>query len=199
MNYTIFDTPIVRTVIRWTSIFLLKISGWRTEGALPDIPKFVMIAAPHTSNWDFPIMMFIAFKLRAKVYWMGKDAIFRKPFNGFFKWLGGIPIDRSQSNNVVAQMVAKFHGADRLVLIVPPSGTRKRVRKWKSGFYHIASGANIPVVLGFLDFKRKTGGVGPVMTLTGDMAQDMMYIRAFYSDIEGKNPEKTFAPVFNKV
>jgi len=199
LNYTIFDTPIVRTVIRWIAIFLLKISGWRTEGKLPDIPKFVMIAAPHTSNWDFPIMMFIAFKLKAKLYWMGKATIFRKPFKGFFKWLGGIPIDRSKSNNVVGQMVDNFHGTDRLILIIPPSGTRKRVKKWKSGFYHIAAGANVPVVLGFLDFKRKTGGVGPVVTPTGDIQQDMKEIRAFYADIEGKNPEKTFLPVLNKV
>lgn len=184
MNYTIFDTPLVRTVIRWISIFLLKISGWRTEGRLPDIPKFVMIAAPHTSNWDFPIMMFVAFKLRAKLYWMGKDTLFRKPFEGFFKWLGGIPIDRSRSNNVVEQMVDKFHETDRLILTIPPSGTRKRVKKWKSGFYHIASGAKVPVVLGFLDFKRKTSGIGPVVTLTGDMEQDMNDIRAFYSKIE---------------
>ena len=199
MDYTIFDTPIVRIVIRWLSIFLLKISQWRVEGSLPNIPKFVMIAAPHTSNWDFPIMMFIAFKLRAKLYWMGKDTIFRKPFKGVFKWLGGIPIDRSGSNNVVGQMVDKFHDTDRLILAIPPSGTRKKVEKWKSGFYHIASGANVPVVLGFLDFKRKTGGVGPVVTLTGDMEQDMKDIRAFYSNIEGKYPEKTLLTVLNKM
>ena len=191
LNYTIFDTPIVRTLIRWISIFLLKISGWRTEGALPDIPKFVMIAAPHTSNWDFPIMMFIAFKLKGKLYWMGKEALFRKPFNGLFKWLGGIPIDRNRSCNVVGQMVDKFMEMDRLILTIPPSGTRKMVKKWKSGFYHIAAGANVPVVLGFIDFKRKTGGIGPVVTITGDMEQDMMVIRSFYADIEGKYPEKT--------
>ncbi len=186
LNYTIFDTPVVRTVIRWISIFLLKISGWHTEGSLPDIPKFVMIAAPHTSNWDLPIMMFIAFKLKGRLNWMGKDTIFRKPFKGLFKWLGGIPIERSRSNNVVGQMIDRFHEIDRLILTIPPSGTRKRVKKWKSGFYHIASGANVPVVLGFLDFKRKTGGIGPVVTLTGDMEQDMKGIRAFYSNIEGK-------------
>ena len=199
MDYTIFDTPIVRIVIRWLSIFLLKISKWRVEGSLPNIPKFVMIAAPHTSNWDFPIMMFIAFKLRGKLYWMGKDTIFRKPFKGVFKWLGGIPIDRSGSNNVVRQMVDKFQDTDRLILTIPPSGTRKRVGKWKSGFYHIASGANVPVVLGFLDFKRKAGGIGPVVTLTGDMEQDMKDIRAFYSNIEGKYPEKTLLTVLNKM
>ena len=199
MNYTVFDTPLLRTVIRWLSIFLLKISGWRTVGTLPAIPKFVMLAAPHTSNWDFPIMMFIAFKLKGKLYWMGKDAIFRKPFAGLFKWLGGIPINRSRSNNVVNQMVANFHKTDRLILMIPPSGTRKRVKKWRSGFYHIASGANVPVVLGFLDFKRKTGGVGPMVALTGDMEQDMKGIRAFYADIQGKYPEKTFLPVLNKI
>jgi len=117
---------------------------------------------------------------------MGKDTIFRKPFKGLFKWLGGIPIERGRSNNVVGQMIDKFHEADRLILTIPPSGTRKRVKKWKSGFYNIASGANVPVVLGFLDFKRKTGGIGPVVTLTGDMEQDMKGIREFYSNIEGK-------------
>jgi len=151
-----------------------------------------MIAAPHTSNWDFPIMMFMAFKLGGKLCWMGKAAIFRKPFGGFFKWLGGIPIDRTRSSNVVAQMVDKFHQAERLILTIPPSGTRTSVRKWKTGFYHIASGANVPVVLGFLDFKRKTGGIGPVMTLTGDMEQDMQRIRAFYFNIEGKYPLKKY-------
>ena len=190
LNYTIFDTPVLRTGFRWLSIFLLKIFGWRTEGVLPDIPKFVMIAAPHTSNWDFPLMMSIAFKLKGKLYWMGKETLFRKPFNGFFKWLGGIPIDRGRSNNVVKQMVDNFSKMDKLILTIPPSGTRKMVKKWKSGFYHIAAGANVPVVLGFLDFKRKIGGIGPVVTVTGDMSQDMQGIRAFYADIEGKYPGK---------
>ena len=186
MNYTIFDTPIVRTIIRWISIIFLKIFQWRTVGTLPDIPKFVMIAAPHTSNWDFPIMMFITFKLKGKLYWMGKSSLFKKPFGGLFKWLGGIPIDRNRSNNVVGQMVATFNTMDRLILTIPPSGTRKRVSKWKSGFYHIATGAKVPVVLGFIDFQRKTGGIGPVVTLTGDMEDDMKGIRSFYADIEGK-------------
>jgi len=190
LNYTIFDTPILRTVLRWISICLLKFSGWKTEGSLPNIPKFVMIAAPHTSNWDFPIMMFIAFKLKGKLSWMGKDTLFRKPFNYLFKWLGGIPIERSRANNVVDQMVEKFHEADRLILTIPPSGTRKKVKKWKSGFYHIAVGAKVPVVLGFLDFKRKTGGVGLLVTITGNMEQDMQRISAFYADIEGKYPGK---------
>jgi len=194
LHYTIFDTPVVKTIIRWISIFLLKISGWRTEGTLPDIPKFVMTAAPHTSNWDFPIMMFIAFKLKGKLYWMGKDALFRKPFNRLFRWLGGIPINRGRSNNVVKQMVDKFVEMDRLILTIPPAGTRKKVKQWKSGFYHIARGANVPVVLGFLDFKRKKGGIGPTVTITGDMEQDMMVISSYYANIEGKHPAK---PILN--
>ena len=134
-------------------------------------------------------MMFIAFKLKAKLYWMGKNTLFKKPFDRIFEWLGGIPIDRNRSNNVVEQMVAKFDTMDRLILTIPPSGTRKRVVKWKSGFYHIAVGAKVPVVLGFIDFQKKIGGIGPAVTLTGDMEQDMIGIRAFYADIEGKNPE----------
>jgi 1-acyl-sn-glycerol-3-phosphate acyltransferase len=170
-------------------------SRWQAVGTLPDIPKYVMIAAPHTSNWDFPIMMFIAFKVKAKLYWMGKDAIFKKPFGGLFKWLGGIPIDRGRSNNIVAQMVERFNAMERLVLTIPPSGTRKRVSEWKSGFYHIAMGANVPVVLGFLDYKKRTGGIGPVVALTGDMDSDMAGIRSFYADIKGKYPEESFTAV----
>ena len=134
MNYTIFDTPVIRTLMRWMSLFLLRIFGWRVEGKLPDIPKFVMIAAPHTSNWDLPLTLLIAFALKAKIYWMGKEAIFRRPLKGFFKWLGGIPVDRSRSNNIVEQMIRKFSENDSLIVTIPPSGTRKKVMKWKTGF-----------------------------------------------------------------
>ncbi len=191
MNYTIFDTPIIRTLMRWLSIIILKFSGWRTEGRMPEYPKLVLIAAPHTSNWDFPIMLFIAFSLRAKLYWMGKDALFQWPINRLFKWLGGIPIDRSKSNNVVAQSIEQFNRNDKLILTIPPSGTRKRVFYWKSGFYHIANGANVPIALGFLDYRRKVGGIGPIVTPTGDIEADMENIKAFYADISGKYPAKT--------
>jgi len=191
VGYTIFDTPVIRTLIRWLSLFLLKISGWHTSGKLPDIPKFVLVAAPHTSNWDFPIMMFIAFKLRGKLYWMGKDALFRKPFGSMFKWLGGIPIDRSRSQNTVSQMTEKFSDMKRLILTIPPAGTRKRVSRWKSGFYHIANNAGVPIVLGYLDYPRKTGGIGPMVTPTGDVETDMAVIGQFYAGVEGKYPGKS--------
>jgi 1-acyl-sn-glycerol-3-phosphate acyltransferase len=195
LNFTIFDTPVIKTLGRWFSMFFLRIAGWRIEGRFPIIPKFIFIGAPHTSNWDLPYALFIMFVLRAKIYWMGKEAIFRKPFKAFFEWLGGIPIDRSKSSNVVAQSIQQFHENDNLILMISPAGTRKRVRKWKTGFYHIAYGANIPIVLGFLDYRRKVGGVGPVFYPTGDIEADIKTIRAFYDGVTGKHPEKSLSEI----
>ena len=180
--------------MRWFSMMFLWITGWHTEGQLPVIPKFIIIVAPHTSNWDFPYGLFIAFVFRTKIYWLGKEAIFRMPLKGFFQWLGGIPVDRTKSGNVVAQSIKQFHGNERLVLAIAPAGTRKRVKKWKTGFYHIANGANVPIALGFLDYRLKTGGIGPVISPTGDIEADMKTIRAFYDGVDGKYPEKSMAP-----
>ena len=144
-------------------------------------------------------MLFTAFVLRAKIYWMGKDAIFRWPFGGLFKWLGGIPIDRSVANNVVSQSIEQFQKNEKLVLTVPPAGTRKRVLNWKTGFYHIANGAGVPIAMGFLDYKRKVGGIGSVLQPTGDIETDMEIIRSFYRDISGKYPLKSISTVAVKV
>lgn len=190
MNYTIFDTPVLKTVTRWLAIFIFKMSGWRIEGQLPDIPKFVMIAAPHTSNWDLPLMLFVAIIMKAKIYWMGKASIFRWPFGRIARWIGGIPVDRSKSNNVVQTSIQQFKEMDQLILTVPPSGTRKKVMYWKSGFYHIANGANVPILLGFMDYRRKVGGAGPLIYPTGDIETDMKIITDFYSTVTGKYPEK---------
>jgi len=191
LNYTIFDTPVLRTIFRWLSIFILKLSGWKTEGRLPEHPKFVLIAAPHTSNWDLPLMLFVAFALRAKIYWMGKETIFKHPFERLFKWLGGIPIDRSRSNNIVELSVEQFERNKKLILTVPPAGTRKKVMYWKTGFYHIAKNANVPIALGFLDYKRRMGGIGPLIHPTGNISEDMEIIRDFYKDITGCHPHKS--------
>jgi len=196
MQYTIFDVPILRDIFRWLAILFLKMIGWRKEGSLPDIPQYVIIVAPHTSNWDFPIGLAMAFSLRIRGYWLGKDGLFRWPFHGFFRWLGGIPIDRSRSSDVVAQMVQVFKERARLTMVVAPEGTRKKVTYWKSGFYHIARGADVPIVLAFLDYLRKAGGIGPVFSPTGDIEADMEYIRAFYATMTGKHPEKQCVPSF---
>ena len=191
MNYTIFDTPVLNIFLRWFSIVVLKITGWRTHGRLPATPKFVIVGAPHTSNWDLPYGLFIIFVLRGKIYWLGKESLFRRPFKGFFKWLGGMPIDRSKSKNVVAQSIQQFNQNKTMILTIAPEGTRSRVKKWKTGFYHIAKGANVPIVLGFLDYRRKAGGIGPVIYPTGNIDADMETIRAFYDGISGKFPEKS--------
>lgn len=119
---------------------------------------------------------------------MGKDTIFSKPFGSLMKWFGGVPVDRSTSNNVVDQSIQMLKQHDNLVLTVPPSGTRSRVTHWKTGFYHIANGANVPIVLGFLDYRRRIGGLGPSIRTTGDIEADMAVISAFYADITGKYP-----------
>lgn len=194
MQYTIFDTPVLSFLLRRTASLFLRIVGWRMEGQFPDIPKFVMIAAPHTSNWDVPLLLFLAFFFQTKLYFMLKDATFRWPFGGFFKWLGAIPIDRTKSSGMVEQSIQAFRENQELVMVVPPSGTRSKVLYWKTGFYHIARGANVPIVCGFLDYRRKVGGVGPMVTPTGDIEADMQTIRAFYATITGKHPEKTSLP-----
>jgi len=189
-QHTIYDTPLVKTLARLFSLLLLRILGWNTEGQLPAQSRFVLIAAPHTSNWDLMFTMAIAFAMRTKVHWLGKRSLFRRPFGLIFSWFGGIPVDRSRSNNIVEQSIQYFHDNDSFILAVPPSGTRQKVAYWKTGFYYIALGARVPIVLGFLDYKRKVGGVGPPFQPTGDIESDMMFIREYYSKVTGRYPEK---------
>jgi 1-acyl-sn-glycerol-3-phosphate acyltransferase len=134
-------------------------------------------------------MLFHCFQL--DIQWMGKDSLFRGPFGFFFRAVGGLPIDRSASHNVVDQVVHEFNTRERMKLVIAPEGTRKQTDHWKSGFYHIARGAQVPVVLGFIDYKHKLCGVGPTLQLSGDVEADMRIIRAFYAPITGKHPEQT--------
>lgn len=190
LGRTLFDTPVITPVLRGLSWLWLRVAGWRlSSGELPPVHHFVLIAAPHTSNWDLPIMLFAALRFRVKLYWMGKDAIFRPPFGGIARWMGGIPIDRSKANNLVAQSAELFQRTRELVLVVPPEGTRQKVRHWKTGFYYIALGAGVPIVMGFLDYKRKLAGFGPRLMPSGDIEADMREIRAFYAGITGKYPD----------
>jgi 1-acyl-sn-glycerol-3-phosphate acyltransferase len=186
-----FDTPIVNTLLHRIALSLLKLAGWRMEGSLPDARKFVLIAAPHTSNWDLPVMLCLAFAFRTRLFWMGKDTLFRWPFGTIMRWLGGISIDRARANHVVEQTTELFRKEEDLVMVVPPEGTRQKVRYWKTGFYRIAESSNVPIVLGFLDYQRKVGGIGPAVTPTGDIEADMETIRAFYADVTGKYHDQT--------
>lgn len=187
MHYTIFDTPVIRPVMQFLSMLVLRLLGWKIKGSFPDLPKFVAIAVPHTSNWDFFYTLLAVFAMKGKIYWMGKDAIFKKPFRGIFRWLGGIPVDRSKSNNLVGQIVESYNNSEKLVVTIPPTGTRKKVMRWKTGFYYIALGANVPIVLGFMDYPSKTTGFGPAFYPTGDIESDLKNMSAFYKGMKGKN------------
>jgi 1-acyl-sn-glycerol-3-phosphate acyltransferase len=189
MHRTIFDTPVVNTVLRALSVGFLKLTGWKVEGCLPPgCEKSVFIAAPHTSNWDLPYTLMVAFALRLNIYWMGKSQIFKPPFRGVMMWLGGIPVQREQANNLVDASVQAIKAADGpLQLVVPPEGTRSKTRYWKTGFYYIAVGAQVPIVMAYMDYERKVSGLGPMFMPTGDIEADMLAIKAFYAPFKGKN------------
>jgi len=188
MRYTLFNTPVLSWVVRHLSGLYLRLTGWTLEGTIPDTPKWVMIAAPHTTNWDFPVMLSVAFAFKVRLSWMGKTALFKWPFGAFFRYLGGIPVNRSKSENTVQRTVQVFNEVEALVLAIPPEGTRRKVRTWRTGFYHIAHGANVPIALGFIDYERKASGVGPIIQPTGDIDIDMKEIQAFYATVKAKYP-----------
>ncbi len=195
MHRTVFDTPVINTLLRGFSVLFLKVTGWKVQGSLPPGgQRSVLIAAPHTSNWDLPLTLMVAFVLRLNVYWMGKESLFSPPFRGLMMWLGGVPVDRSRSTNLVAASVAALQAADGpMQLIVPPEGTRSKTRYWKTGFYYIAVGAQVPIVMAFMDYKNKVSGLGPVFVPTGDIDADMTSIKAFYAPIKGKNADQFHA------
>lgn len=195
MHTTIFTTPVVSTVLRAFSVVFLRFTGWTVEGALPaSANKSVFIAAPHTSNWDLPYTLMVAFVLRLNPYWMGKHSLFRPPFSGVMKWLGGIPVNREQSSDLVAassRAITESNGP--LQLIVPPEGTRSRTRYWKTGFYYIALGAKVPIIMAFMDYTDKRAGLGPVFEPTGDVRADMAAVKLFYKPFKGRHPNQ-FTP-----
>lgn len=189
MHHTIFDTPIINTLMRWISLLILRLLGWKVQGSPPDVAKYVLIAAPHTSNWDFPYTLMVCFALRLRVYWMGKASLFPPGLGFIMRWLGGIAVDRNKSTNLVQSTIAAFERAERLIVIVPPEGTRDKVTHWKTGFYYIALGANVPILLGFLDFKQKVGGVAHLFYPSADIDKDMLEIKQFYCHFSGKKSQ----------
>ncbi|WP_273430393.1 lysophospholipid acyltransferase family protein [Chitinibacter tainanensis] len=186
---TIFDTPILRDILPPISRWALKRLGWTIEGEFPALDKYVLIGAPHTSNWDFPVALAVCFAKRQKIYWMGKHTLFSGPLGPLSRWLGGIAVDRRQANSLVDQIVNVYAQSEQLVVGIPPEGTRKKVEKWKTGFYYIALGAKLPIALGYIDFKRKAAGCSELFYPTGDIEADMAKIRAYYAPVVGKHPE----------
>ncbi|MCA9683684.1 MAG: lysophospholipid acyltransferase family protein [Myxococcales bacterium] len=172
----------------------VRLIGWEWQGERPTVPKYVLIAAPHTSNWDLFHMLAFGWIFDIPVSWMGKHTLFRGPGKFIFKALGGVPVDRRAPQGLVTQVANEFARRDRMVLAVPPEGTRAYRDYWKSGFYYIALEAKVPILMGFLDFGGKRGGYGPLLYPTGDVRADMDKIRAFYADKSGRHPE-LFGPV----
>jgi 1-acyl-sn-glycerol-3-phosphate acyltransferase len=188
---TIFNTPVVTPTLRYFFRFYLWGLGWHVQGQLPDIPKFVIVGAPHTSNWDFVMFLALAFVLKGNLRYMGKKELFYPPYGWFFRWCGGVPVDRSKHQGLVEQTVQAIQGADHFQLVITPEGTRSKVGQWKRGFYHIAKEAEIPIVTGYVDSRTKTCGIGPTFTPTDDMEADIKSMQAFFKDKVGINPRLT--------
>lgn len=173
---------------------ILTMAGWKIEGDGPSPRRFVLIAAPHTSNWDFPLMLLFAASFDLKISWLGKHTLFSPPFGWLMRKLGGVAVQRSKNLNLVDSMAATFDGRDELCVVVPAEGTRKRTEYWKSGFYFIAQKADVEIVPSYLDFSKKRGGFGPPVKPSGDLSADMDVFRAFYEPMGGKFPDQ-FGPV----
>ena len=178
----------------WIGRLWLGLFGWQVRGVPATYRKFVFIAAPHTSNWDFPFMLATAYVMRVRISWFGKHTLFISPWGWFMRRLGGIPVDRRAPQSLVTQMAERFKSSDDLILAVPPEGTRRKVGLWKSGFYHIACQSGVPIGLGYLDYERKLCGLGMFVIPGEDLKEDMDQIRAFYRNIRGKHPNLESEP-----
>ena len=179
-------------LIEWIGRTALKLMGWRIEGELPRLDKFVAIGAHHTSNWDFVIFIALKFVLRLNARWFGKHSSFRWPFGGLMRSWGGIPIQRHLSLNMVEQAIQGFRDNREFILVLSPEGTRRKVERWKMGFYHIALGVDVPIVPGALDFANRRVVIGAPFQPTGDAEADLQVLLAFFRPYVPKKPEYAF-------
>lgn len=166
---------------------LLKVSGWKIAGTLPTDHQYVAIVGPHTSNWDFIIGVIARGALGAKLNFLGKHQLFIAPWGWFFRAIGGTPVDRSKNNNLVDAVVELFKSKPNFSLALAPEGTRSPVKRWKTGFYHIASKAQVPIITVGLDFGNKTVVIPEGKKTTDDIQQDMDHIIEFYRSIKGRH------------
>lgn len=168
---------------------LLTAIGWQVEGAMPKQDKYLAIVGPHTSNWDFIIGVIARGAIGEKINFLGKHQLFIAPWGWFFRAIGGTPVDRRKSNNLVDAVAKLFTSNTQFKLALAPEGTRSAVTRWKTGFYHIASQAQVPIVTVGLDFGRKTVVIAPAMTVSGDIEHDMAAILGFFRTIKGRHPK----------
>ena len=168
----------------------MLLTGWRIEGEFPNQPQFVVIVAPHTSNWDFLVGVMAMFALGFRGTFLGKHTLFRWPTGAVMRWLGGVPVDRTSSHNVVQQTIDYFRARPQLVLALSPEGTRKKLPAWRTGFWYVARGAGVPIVPAAFDFPAKRIRIFAPITTTGDIEADIARLRAHFDARMAKHPEK---------
>lgn len=181
-------------LVRWVLLQWFRRGGWTISGTLPPDPKFVIMAASHTSNWDFLVFLGAVRALGRKIHFIGKHSLFKWPMGGFMRALGGIPVDRSAPQDLVSQVVDQFDAHDDFILVVAPEGTRSRTTRWKTGFYQIALKAGVPILAAGPDFPTRRAVFGPVIRPTGNYAEDMKPAFAFFRTIVPRHPERAAFP-----
>lgn len=167
---------------------VLRLWHWRIVGTLPELPKFVIIVAPHTSNWDFPVGVFAMFALDLRIHWFGKDTLFRSPLGWVFRRLDGRPVRRDAPEGVVSEMASIVRAEPQFLLAIAPEGTRKAVAQWRTGFYHIAHAAGVPIVPVWFDWSRREIGIATPMRTTGDVAADLATLQSLYRIEMARDP-----------
>ncbi len=179
-----------RTRLQALAQWAIKSLSWQLDLNIPEAQSFVLIGAPHTSNWDFVFTMLLIYASGIKISWIGKDSLFRPPFGSLFRRLGGIAVNRSVRQDFVGQIVAQFQQDKKLVVAISPEGTRSKSDYWKTGFYYMALGAQVPIVMGYIDYQQKVVGLGPCFYPSGNIQADFEQIKAFYAAKVGKYPHK---------
>ncbi len=176
--------------LRRLMLMLYRRGGWKAHGEVPSPRKFVLIAVPHTSNWDFVYFIGLTQELGITPNFMGKKSLFRWPWTNFMLDMGGVPVDRGANQNYVQQMIEEFGKRDEFMLTIAPEGTRGSVQAWKTGFYHIAMGAGVPIVIGMMDYATRTGGLGATIWPSGDYKADMAKVAEYYKKVTPKYPAR---------
>ena len=186
---TVHNTPIVKDILHVLAKWILRLLGWKVTGRVDPFAKGVFIGAPHTSNWDFPLMIMAILVWRVDVRWVGKHTLFLGPMGPMMRWFGGIAIDRRAKQNFVEQMSERFIEEDSLYVLIAPEGTRAAAEQWRTGFYYTALNAQVPLVMSFIDYKNKELGIAGLESPSGDAAADIARYHAFYSRKTGKYPQ----------
>jgi len=186
LAYGIHKSPLSQRLAH----IILRLIGWRTHVLNPRLTRYVLIGAPHTSNWDFGLMLLLMAAEQLPIRFLGKDSLFRGPLGPLMRSLGGIPVNRRERTKLVDQIAAKFEEYDDLIIGIAPEGTRSKTSHWKTGFYYIALKAKVPIAMAYLDYGNKIIGVGPNFTPSGNLQADFEIIREFYAGIVGKNPKR---------